>query len=93
MVIRTAHRPLTEPADRSISPSSSTITMPRAMVPVAAICSARLVRFSADRNRSFSELKIAPISTNPTATGTAPRLPRRTRSFAPAMIRFITSLR
>ena len=35
-----ADRPLTEPTERSISPSSRTSTMPSAMMPVAALCRA-----------------------------------------------------
>jgi hypothetical protein len=92
-VMTTAQSPLTEPADRSISPSSSTMMMPSAMVPVAAICRARLVRFSADRNRSFSPLKITAMITSPTATGAAPRSPRRRRSLAATAIPRIRRLR
>ena len=44
-----AHRPLTAPTDRSISPSSSTYTIPMLIRPTAVICSIRLVRFAADR--------------------------------------------
>ncbi len=45
-----AHRPLTAPTDRSISPSSSTYTMPTLIRPTAVIWSIRLVRLAADRN-------------------------------------------
>ena len=39
--------PLTEPTDRSISPSSSTKMMPTDIMPVATIATAMLLRFSA----------------------------------------------
>ena len=48
-----AARPDTEPTDRSISPSSSTKTMPKAIMPVPTICWERLDRFCADRNVLF----------------------------------------
>ena len=47
-------RPLTEPTDRSISPSSSTSTMPSEIDPDADICCTRFERFSAERKRGRS---------------------------------------
>lgn len=82
IVMITAARPLTEPADRSISPSSTTMMMPSEIVPVAAICRARLVRFSADRNRSFSEPNTIAIKTKPRTTGQDPISVRRKRASA-----------
>ena len=40
--------------DRSISPSSSTKTSPRATKPITVICSERLDRLRADRNTPLS---------------------------------------
>ena len=49
-----AHRPDTEATARSISPSSSTNTMPVAIMPVPTICWLRFDRFCADRKVLFS---------------------------------------
>jgi hypothetical protein len=51
--ITPAASPLTAPTERSISPSSRTSTTPTEIVPTAAIWRVRLVRFTADRKRSF----------------------------------------
>lgn len=84
-----AVKPLTAATERSISPSSSTITTPTAIVPVAAICSIRFVTLSGERKRSFSEKKIAQMMTMPISTGNEPRSPPvRRRRRAPT-----TSLR
>ena len=48
--ITPAQRPLTMPTVRSISPSSRTNTTPTAIVPTAAICSARLTRLNGLKN-------------------------------------------
>ena len=44
-----AHRPLTAPIDRSISPSSNTNTTPTEIRPTAVICRNRFVRLIAVR--------------------------------------------
>ena len=44
-------KPLTEPTERSISPSSSTSTMPRAMMPTGAANWVMETRLRDDRNR------------------------------------------
>jgi hypothetical protein len=46
-----AHRPLTAPTERSISPSSSTSTTPIDTRPTAVICSTRLERLTELRKR------------------------------------------
>ena len=48
-----ADTPPTEPTDRSISPSSSTKTMPTAIMPVADDVTPMLLRFSAERKFEF----------------------------------------
>ena len=74
-----AARPLTEPTDRSISPSSSTSTMPMAMVPTAALCRVRLTRLRAERKSLFRLWKTAQMMIRPTTTGSEPRSPLRSR--------------
>ncbi len=74
-----AASPLTEPIDRSISPSSRTSTMPMAMVPTAALCSARLTRLRADRNSLLRLWKTPQMMIRPTTTGSDPRSPLRSR--------------
>jgi hypothetical protein len=54
-----ADRPLTEPTDRSISPSSRTRTMPMAMTPTEVVCSVRLTRLRLDRNELLAIWKTA----------------------------------
>ena len=67
--IDAAANPLTAPTERSISPSSRTSTMPTEIVPMAAICSMRLVRLTGDRNRSFRIWKTIQMTTMPSSTG------------------------
>ena len=55
-----AHRPLTAPTERSISPSSSTSTTPIEISPTAVIWSTRLVRLTAVRKRVSCELEDQP---------------------------------
>ena len=64
-----AARPLTEPTDRSISPSSSTSTMPSAIVPTAAHCSVRLTRLRGDRKAGVEAWNTVQMTTRPTTTG------------------------
>jgi len=74
--ITPAASPLTAPTERSISPSSRTSTTPIEIVAVAAICSVRLERLTAERKRSFAIWKIVQITAIPTSTRTEPRSPR-----------------
>ncbi len=67
--------PLTEPTERSISPSSSTKMMPTAIMPVATIVIAMLVRFSGDRKFAFSPWKMPQMTIRPMTTGREPRSP------------------
>ncbi len=70
-----AHRPLTEPTERSISPSSSTNTTPIAIMPVPTICCDRLERFWADRKELFRLPKTAQITISASTTGSEPSSP------------------
>jgi hypothetical protein len=71
--ITAAHRPLTTPADRSISPRSRIRTTPIEMVPTAAICKVRLTRLNESRKTPFEVIwKIVQIAISPTMTGSWP---------------------
>ena len=48
-----AASPLTEPTDRSISPTSKIITIPKAITPTAADCIKRLTKFALDKKKGF----------------------------------------
>ena len=74
-----AHRPLTAPTDRSISPSSSTYTMPTLIRPTAVICSIRLVRLVDVRKLLSWDWKMAQMTTSPRSTRTEARSPWTTR--------------
>ena len=52
--------PLTEPTDRSISPSSSTSTMPMPSCRPRRICMVRLTRLGLERKVGFSDLERRP---------------------------------
>jgi hypothetical protein len=67
--------PLTAPTDRSISPSSSTSTTPREIVPVAASCSTRLVRLPGVRKLGLAIAKIAQMTATPDEHGQRAQLP------------------
>ncbi len=67
--------PLTEPTERSISPSSRTKMMPTAIMPVATIVTAMLLMFSAERKFEFRPWKIEQMITRPITTGSEPRSP------------------
>ncbi|CAM5598359.1 hypothetical protein SGLAM104S_07909 [Streptomyces glaucescens] len=69
--------PLTEPTDRSISPSSSTKTMPTEIMPVPTIVTVMSLMFCADRNAEFRLWKITQMITRPTMTGREPSSPAR----------------
>ena len=73
--------PLTMPTVKSISPSSSTNTTPTAIVPVAALWSARFVRLNGVRNELLGEVivKIVQMRTSPMMTGSWPTSPEATR--------------
>ena len=72
-------KPLTDPTDRSISPRSSTSTMPIEMIPTADICCTRFERLFADRKRLSSSWKTTQMTTSPTTTGIEPSSPDRMR--------------
>lgn len=69
--------PLTEPTERSISPSSSTKMMPTAIMPVATIVTAMSLTFFAERNSEFRLWKTTQMMSRPTITGIEPRSPPR----------------
>lgn len=71
--------PLTEPIDRSISPSSRTKMMPTAISPGPAMSMEMFDRFCADRKASSRPWKIAMMRIRPTMTGTEPSSPPRMR--------------
>ena len=75
---RAPDSPLTDPTDRSISPTSSTHTMPSEMMPTAQESSVRFTRFALDRNIGLSDWKMVQIRRSPTTTGSAPTSPART---------------
>ena len=64
-----AARPLTEPTDRSISPSSSTKTMPTAIMPVPTIVDGDVGEVLGERKLAFRLWKIAQMTIRPTTTG------------------------
>ena len=72
-----AARPLTEPTDRSISPSSSTKTIPTEIMPVPPMRIDRSERFLGERKALSFHWKTAQMTAMPTITGTAPRSPLR----------------
>ena len=73
-------RPLTEPTDRSISPTISTQTMPREMMPTVEQSNSRFTRLRGDRNTGFSVWNTVQMIASPTTTGREPRSPDWTRS-------------
>src|SRR5690349_1541729 len=70
-----AHRPETAPTDRSISPSSSTSTTPTETIPTATVCSARLVRLTGVRKRSWAIAKITQMIASVISTRSEPASP------------------
>src|SRR5262245_9073688 len=78
-----AHSPLTMPAERSISPSTSTRKTLIASVPSAAICSIKLVKLRGDKNLSFANQKINQMPHNPSTIGTDPQSAVSTRCRSP----------
>ncbi len=78
-------KPLTEPTDRSISPTISTQTMPSAMTPTVEESNSRLTRLLLDRKTGLRVWKTVQMITSPTTTGSEPRSPERTRSAKPRM--------
>ncbi len=69
--------PLTEPTERSISPSSSTKMMPTAIMPVATMVTAMSLTFFAERNSEFRLWKTTQMMIRPMITGIEPRSPPR----------------
>ncbi len=66
--------PLTEPTDRSISPSSRTKTMPTAIMPVPTIATDMSEKLPV-RKLPFRLVKMAQMTRRPTTTGMEPRSP------------------
>ena len=77
--IAAAHTPLAVPADRSISPSSSTQTkaIPSRMIGAAWVI--RFARFVLVRNLSLTLAKMIKSTTRPPMAGSMPTSPPRTR--------------
>ena len=71
-------KPLTEPTDRSISPTKSTHTMPSEMMPTAHESRARFTRLALDKNTGLSDWKIVQMTISPTTTGSTPTSPALT---------------
>ncbi|MDQ0789825.1 hypothetical protein QFZ64_005322 [Streptomyces sp. B3I8] len=67
--------PLTEPTDRSISPSSSTKTMPTEIMPVPTMVTEMSLRFCADRKLEFRLWKTMQMMIRPRTTGMDPSSP------------------
>ena len=67
------------PADRSISPSSSTITRPMASTLIGAACVIRLAMLSLVVKVSLAMLKMTTRTTRPSIAGSEPMSPLRTR--------------
>ena len=74
-----AHRPLTAPTERSISPRSRTRTTPTEIRPTAVICSTRFVRLTAVRKRLSWDWKMIQIRAMTRMTRTSARSPRTKR--------------
>src|ERR1700691_732869 len=73
-------RPLTEPTDRSISPTIRMQTMPSEMTPTVEESNSRLTRLTLETNSGLSAVKTLQMTARPTTTGSDPRSPERTRS-------------
>src|SRR5690606_30648685 len=71
-------RPLTEPTDRSISPTISTQTTPRAITPTVEQSKSRLTRLLLERKTGFRYWKMDQMMISPTIAGSEPRSPVRT---------------
>ena len=78
-----ADSPLTDPTDRSISPTSSTHTMPSAITPTGTASITRLTRLGLDRKIELEICRTVEMTTSPAMTGSRPRSPPRTRSMKP----------
>ena len=74
-----ADSPLIEPTDRSIWPTSSTQTMPRAMIPTGTHSIRRFTRLVLDRKIGFRICSTTQITSSPAITGSMPSSPARTR--------------
>ena len=77
--ITQADTPPATPADRSMSPSSSTNTSPIASTQIDPAWVTRLARLSADRNRSLARPNTTNSTTRPRIAGSEPMSPPRTR--------------
>lgn len=72
--------PLIDPTDRSISPKTRTQTIPSEMIPTVAQSNNMFTRLFGAKNNGLSDVKTTEINTKPTATGSIPNSPERTRS-------------
>ena len=75
--------PLTKPTDRSISPSSSTNTIPMPMVAKAAAWTMRLTKLPAVRKFEFWVWKTIAMMISPTTIGSEPSSPDLTPTHQP----------
>jgi hypothetical protein len=73
------HRPLVKPADRSISPSSSTKIRPIAMMTTCPPWVNRLAKLPAEKNTGRSAEKTSTSTTRPSVAGSEPMSPPRRR--------------
>ena len=73
-------KPLTEPTERSISPTIRTQTIPSEITPTVEQSNSMLTRLLLDRKIGLSAWNIVQMITSPTMTGSEPRSPERTRS-------------
>ena len=73
-------KPLTEPTDRSISPTIRMHTMPRAITPMVDASNSMLIRLVLDRKMGLMLWNTVQMMARPTMTGSEPRSPERTRS-------------
>ena len=74
-----AEAPPATPADRSISPSSSTKTSPIASTQMEAAWTTRFAMLYVVRNRSWALLKTMKSTTRPSRAGSEPMSPPRSR--------------
>ena len=81
--IKAEAKPLTEPTERSISPTIRMQTMPSAMMPTVEQSNSRLTRLLLARKTGLSASNTVQMIASPTTTGSEPRSPARTRSRKP----------
>ncbi len=77
--------PLTDPTERSISPTIRMQTIPSAMIPTVEASNSMLARLLGDRKIGFRAENTVQMITSPTTTGSDPRSPDFTRSMKVAI--------